>query len=258
VADNPYTTSNPIPSASQGGSGGIYIGVAAGSDLETSGFPATKRGPFGVPMYKLSRKPLYKVGYQNSKQFSRELNNMDPNVIFLYQQRLNASGLLDKFTPGKLDKATRGAFKELLTQANQTGATWQSTLQDIETVGGMVGADGGAGASRERAPFVAQLDDPATLRAAFQQTAQSLYGGDLPDGEVQAMVDAYRSIQMSKQKAAYDAADTGGTIESEPNASAFAEQQIREKHPDQVARVEFNGTLSAALKALATTGGGLM
>jgi hypothetical protein len=209
-------------------------------------------------MYKLSKKPIYKVGYQNSKQFSRELNNMDPNIVFLYQQRLNSVGLLDKFTPGKLDKATRGAFKELLSTANQTGASWQSTLQDIESVGGAAGADGGAGSARERAPFVAQLDDPATLRSAFQQTAQSLYGGDLPDDEVNAMVDAYRSIQLSKQKAAYDAADTGGTIDSEPNASAFAEQQIKEKHPDQVAKVAFSGTLNEALKALATTGGGLM
>lgn len=259
MADPTNAVGGP-PAASTPNGGGIYIGVAAGSDLETLGVAGAGHGQpgavagakYGGPFksYYGTRKPLYKVGYQNSKQFARELNNMDPNVIYLYQQRLNASGMLDKFTPGKLDKATRAAFKELLTTANQSAATWQQTLQDIESTGGLVGTE------KQRAPFVAQLDDPATLREAFQQTAQSLYGGDLPDAEVNAMVDAYRTIQGQKQKVAYDAAETGGTIESEASPSAFAAEQIKAKHPQQVTNVKFSETLGNILQTLGSSPAG--
>lgn len=249
---------------------GVYIGVESGSDLEKNGLQGPGYGQPGAVAgakygqqfrgYYGSRKPKYKVGYQNSQSFARELNNMDPNVIYLYQQRLNASGLLDSFTPGKLDKSTRGAFKELLTQANQTANTWQSTLQDIEAVGGVAGKD----SKQQPDAFVAQLDDPVTLREAFQQTAQSLYGGDLPDDEINAMVDAYRSIQQAKQQAAYNAnlasanGGASGTVEAEVAPGDYAAQQIKAKHPDQVAKVEFSGTLSDLFKAGAQTGGGLM
>lgn len=237
-------------------SGGIYIGIEAGSELEQQGVQGAGYGQPGAVLgakyspfkaYYGRRKPKYKVGYQNSKQFARELNNMDPNVIYLYQQRLNASGLLDKYNPGQLDKSTRAAFKELLATANQTATTWQSSLQDLEAAGGRV--DSGTSV---RAPFVAQLDDPATLRATFQQVAQSIYGGDLPDAEINAMIDAYRNQQLTKQQAAYTAQETGGTIDTETNPSAFAQAEIQSTHPDQAARVKFSDTLGTILKTFSS------
>ncbi len=244
----------------------VYIGVAAGSDQELYGTPISTTDPSATtgPMsmtYQAMRKPRYKVGYQNSKDFSAELNGMDPNAIYMYQQRLNAVGMLDKFTPGKLDSATRAAYKELLTQANQNGDTWQSTLQQIEANGGVVKTPK---ATQPPDAFVSQLDDPQSLREAFQQAAQSLYGGNLPDNEINGMVDAYRHIQQQKQQASYNAtlaaANGGvqGSVENIQSPSDFASQEIRAQHPDQVAKVQFQGTLSDALKSLSTTGGGLM
>lgn len=228
-------------------SSGVYIGVEAGSQLEQQGYEVQKNAPGMIPYpYFKRKKPKYKVGYQNSKQFAREMNNMDPNVIYLYQQRLNASGLLDTYNPGQLDKSTRAAFKELLATANQTATTWQSSLQDLEAAGGRVET------STARQPFVAQLDDPATLRATFQQVAQQIYGGDLPDAEINSMVDAYRNQQLAKQQAAYDVAEVGGTVDSEANPSAFAQEQLKATHPDQLARVKFSDTLGTILKTFSS------
>lgn len=244
-----------LTKAQQGGSG-VYIGVQAGSDLEKYGYQgagyglpgSTAGAKYGGPFrsYYGTKKPLYKVGYQNSKDFARELGNMNPYVIYVYQQRLNAAGLLDTFVPGKLDKATRAAFKELLSTANQSATTWQSTLQDIESVDGVVGS------SSSRQPFVAQLDDPTTLRETFQSAVQSIYGGDLPDDEINAMVDAYRSQQLAKQQAAYNAQETGGQVDTETNPSAFALAEVQAKHPDQVARVKFSDTLGTILKTFSS------
>lgn len=239
----------------------VYVGVEAGSDLEKNGFQGLGVGQPGAPAgatyggpfkgYYGTKKPLYKVGYQNSKQFSAELNNLDPNVILLYQQRLNASGMLDTYTPGKLDKVTRGAFKELLTQANQSATTWQSTLQDIEASGGVTQKP-----EAPRDPFVAKLDDPTTLKETFQAAAQSIYGGDLPDSEIDAMVNSYRAQQMSKQQAAYDTDGNpaGGTIETETDPTAFAQAEIKTAHPDQINRVKFQDTLGNIMKGLSSQG----
>jgi hypothetical protein len=243
----------------------IYIGVQAGSDMEQVGLkgtgtdPSARSGPQSFT-YPTVKKPRYKIGYLNSKEFAADLAGNDPDAIEAYQSYMHDAGLLNKYTPGSVDKPTRAAFKELVTRANQTGSTWQQALED-QLRGGVVD-DGSA----KQAPdaFVAELSDPATLREAFQNTAQSLYGGDLPDAEVQAMVDAYRQIQLAKQQSAHEidlaAADGGtpGTKELVPTTDAFAAEAIKAKHPDQVAKVQFSGTLNKALQALSQTGGGLM
>jgi hypothetical protein len=244
----------PPPATSDGA---IYVGVEAGSDLEKYGYQgaganqpgaslAAKYGP--AKGFYGKRLPLYKRGYQNSEQFRRELGNMDPNIIYLYQQRLHDAGMLDAYTPGQLDKPTRAAFKEVLSQANQSASSWQSTLQSIESVGGVFKEP------EPRDPFQAVLDDPASLKAAFQHVAQDIYGGDLPDSEVDAMVDAYRTQQLQKQKAAYDAEGTTTTIEKEADPSAFAADQLKATHPDQLERVKFSSAMSTIMQGLAGRG----
>lgn len=257
----------------------VYIGIAAGSDLEKLGVPGPGYGQASSGMgaiygqqfrgYYGTQKPLYKVGYQNSQQFSRELNNMDPNVIFLYQQRLYNAGLLSTFTPGTLDKATRAAFKDLLGTANQSASTWQSTLQNIEDAGGVAGKKKAEPAKPP--PLTISLSNPDDIKAAISSTAKTLYGGDLPDSEVASMVATFQDKERQSQTQAYNqqyspegaAAGNGvygpgGETVAAPNLSAFVEQQIKAAHPDQVAKVEFSGTLNNALSSLAKTGGGLM
>lgn len=245
----------------------IYIGVEAGSDLEQKGLPgaganqpgATMGAKYGGPTrsYYGSVKPRYRVGYLNSKEFSRELGGMDSDVITKYQEAFYDLGLLTKFTPGKMDGPTRAIFKDMVTTANQSGKRWQDVfMKTLET--GTVGYDTPGDSGPERAPFQAILDDPVTLREAFQSTAQKLYGGDLPDAEVNAMVDAFRAQQLAKQKAKYDTDETGGQIDNEVSPDDFISSEIKAKHPDQVAKVEFNGTLSSLFAETAKTGGGLM
>jgi hypothetical protein len=232
----------------------VYIGIDSGSDLETYGYqsqlthpadPYATTGPASFASVKtLATKPKYKVGYLNSEDFARELGNKNPDIIYIYQQRMAAAGLLDAYTPGQLDKPTKAAFKELLSGANQIAGTWQQALQDTETVGGRTTAP-----KQERDPFVAKLDDPATLRETFQSAVQKIYGGDLPDDEINAMVDAYRSQQLSKQQAYYDAQPLGGAVTTETDPTAYALAEVKAKHPQQLDRVKFQDTFSQIMSA---------
>lgn len=237
--------------------GPLYIGVEAGSDLEQRGLPlrrgadpAATTGPasFG---YTSRVKPRYKVGYLNSKEFAAELGDMDKDVIESYQGAFYDLGLLKKFTPGKMDKATRQLFKDLITTANQEGKRWQDVFMETLETGTVGYVDDGP--SQERAPFVAELDDPISLREAFQRVAADIYGGDLPDSEVNAMVDAYRSIQMERQKAYYDTQEVGGTADVEPDPGAFAAERIKAAHPDQAARVKFQDTLGTIMSTFSNS-----
>lgn len=237
-ASKTVTSNVDVPIVGQ--TDGVYIGVATGSELETYGYqlPVNQR-----PSSHFSRntglKPRYQTNYMNSQQFYQELNLGDPNVIYLYQQRMSNAGLLDAYTPGQLDNATRAAFKNLMGTANQTATTWQQTLQDAEAVGG----SNKAGSAK-----AIVLDDPTTLRSTFQAVARKIYGGDLPDDEVNRMVDAYRNMQAERQRAMYDAQASGGTTDSVTDPSAYAEEQINAQHPDQANRVKFQNTLSTIMQ----------
>lgn len=246
--------STPPPTPVPSSTGQVYIGVDTGSDLETQGYQVRRTGPWHIPTVgTVAKKPLYKVGYLNSKDFARELNDLNPDTIYFYQQRLNAVGLLDKFTPGQMDTATRNAFKSLIGQANQTATTWQKALQDSEAAGGYSPDGAGGGSGSQRQPFVATLDDPATLRVVFQNVARETYGRNLPDDEINSMVDAWRNVEYQRQKSYYDMQDTGGTVDnpntSQADAEAFAQAQIKANHPNEVGAEAFGQKFQQLLDA---------
>lgn len=173
------------------------------------------------------------------------------------QQFLIQAGLAPKGSViGQWDQGWASAFSKVLGSANVTGSTWQDALTSRLSAQDQGNAIDSSGSKLQ--PFQAQLTDPITLKSAFRQTANQIYGGDLPDEEINQMVDAYRAIQLQKEQANYDTNITGGTIDTLESPGDFAEQQIRDKHPDQVAKMEFNGTLSGALKSITQAGGGLM
>lgn len=111
----------------------------------------------------------------------------------------------------------------------------------------------------KHAPLVIKLTNPDTLRATIQNVADQLYGGHLPDDEVQKMITTYQGMESSSQTAQYNAGDPnltgvvtgglGGTITQAPSPSAYAQSQIEQNHPDQVNHVKFKDTFSKVLDA---------
>lgn len=164
-----------------------------------------------------------------------------PQDIATLQKALIETGLLSPSDVlyGRFDPKTADAFARLLAASNQRGSEWHDELAYELTLQqnpdfGMAGASG-------KAPLQIRLTNPDDLKATFQNVAQSLYGGNLPDDVVGRMVTAYQNEESAAQTAAYNAsnATTQGSYTSVESPTVFAENQIKQQYPNQVAATEF-------------------
>jgi len=225
--------------------GAVFIGIPAGSQTETilsqrsatsslqSTYPQFQ--PFGVQLAQ-----PYKTGTALD-----QLSGFGPEDIYALQLRLHQAGMLDNFIPNVLDKATRKAFTELLATANASRQDWATTLDQISTVGGMSGSGGAT-----RGPLQVELTNPDDLKNIAQNVAQTLYGGNLPEEDLNRFVASYQSMQSGTKTQAYNTALTGGTVTAPPTAAVAAETQIRAEHPDQVAVTAFGNRLNDVIGGL--------
>jgi hypothetical protein len=253
--DNPTATSK-----------GVYIGVEAGSDLERYGYqsqrtiaadPYARTGPASFSrIEQLSKKPKYKVGYLNSKDFARELGNFDPQAIYTYQQYMNQAGLLDKFSPGVMDAATRGAFKELLTSANQHAGTWQGELDAVLQAGGKTGDTG-----TSTPPLTVNLTNPDDIKAVATTAAQSLLGQNLSDDQLNNFVSTFQAQERDFQTTSYNQQYTpgvgygpGGEATQAPDLKTAATNYAKSSDPAQYQTTQFGSMVSDALKNLRSGG----
>lgn len=114
---------------------------------------------------------------------------------------------------------------------------------------------------RNKAPNVIHLTNPDELRTILQKGAQELYGGRLPDEDVNKFVQAYQFQESATKTAAYNAGEGnlgtyGGSasVTDPASVSTAAETFIRTEHPNQVAATEFGSAMDNMLTALRRPG----
>lgn len=167
------------------------------------------------------------------------------NEIFNMQTALAKVGLLrGNWSGGYWDTPTMSAYRELLGMANASGVTdadqlLSRMLSQVQEMGGTglftVDENGNVVLAREegatRAPLVTRTTDPAALKQVFRRSVIELLGEGWDENQLDQMVSAYNSLEVQRQKEAYDMELTGGSIVDIPSPEMFAEQQITEKDP---------------------------
>lgn len=153
-----------------------------------------------------------------------------PEQIVAVQQRLVDAGLLrGTFRVGVWDQASRNAYKTVLGYANQLGTKvdyaferWiASGLGEYDTT-----------PAQERAPFSAEVTHPDDIRAGLREFFRDKTGtGKIDDAKLDAMVRAWQGEEVTAQRAAYDAAPTGGTVTATRDFGSFAEEQAQKVDP---------------------------
>jgi hypothetical protein len=258
-------------------SGALFLGIPSGSELETTGFQyqAPIAHPFGAKLGSRNayRAPLYTTDYMGSKQFADELNGMDQETIFVLQQRLQALGLLTKFTPGSMDSATRTAMKKLLETSNQTASKWQDTLSELEALDpSLLEASGLVKPGKDLdlprvAPKTIELTNPDDIGKALINNAQELFSGGLSPEQVAEVVGKYQEMERAAQETNYtmtygesgtglDA--KGGTLVRPPSLDTFADKELRTRNADQIFVSAMGQAAHRNISNLGRPGGGLI
>ncbi len=147
-----------------------------------------------------------------------------PESVAEIQAALIRGGLVSKVPKGIFDDATANAMAKVLAYANKRGLVWQDALDEY-VAGGVAGGLGGSGGGRV---FTPQLSNPDDLRKTFKQAAFNTTGGNfLDDAAYDRMVAGYQDAEMKAQRAQFDAAGSGATVEDQPTAATFGEDQIK-------------------------------
>lgn len=168
------------------------------------------------------------------------------NEIFNMQTALAKVGLLrGNWSGGYWDTPTMSAYRELLGMANASGVTdadqlLSRMLSQVQDMGGTglftVDENGNVVLARDegptRAPLVTRTTDPAALKSVFRRSVIELLGEGWDENQIDQMVSAYNSLEVQRQKEAYDMELTGGSLVDIPSPEAFAEQQVQEQDPE--------------------------
>lgn len=168
--------------------------------------------------------------------------------IFQLQSALARVGLLrGTWSGGYWDDASRKAYRELLGMANARGSRnadqlLNEMLTQTQELGGAlftIDENGNIVMTRgegteTRAPLVTRTTDPASLRSVFRRSVIELLGEGWSEDQINDMVAAYNSMEVSRQKAAYDAQLTGGSVMDIPSPESFIEAKVQEMDPTGV------------------------
>lgn len=211
----------------QGAAGPDAIGVAndyvAHRQTQFALGPTPKPGQGGMPasgVYDQQIPAQYHEGDQDI------LFNMDPVVLSQLQASLRNAGLL---TAGYVqgyggDPQTLAAYTQLLTEANETGFTWQQQLQQRLASPQTQAA---------KAPFVAKAylkPDPATLKESVRQLMKQVVGPDREptDAELADMTARLDSLDRraydsstTADRANYDATNAATNADGTPATGAL-------------------------------------
>ena len=196
------------------------------------------KGTFGVPSGPSDFANRKKVALQS--QLLRDFYRLDPSTLSSLQRRLLAGGFYpgdveeEDLALGTHDEDTLKAYERAITRAaafHEAGE--DKTLDDVIADA----AKSNAGKERKgpkRAPLVVELSDPADVRRGVEAVARKAMGRKLSDAEREKFVGLWQSIEAQSQKAAYAAAETGGTITSAPTFEAFAAERIAREYGVEV------------------------
>lgn len=184
------------------------------------------------------------------------------------QKRMYLAGLYGKEAPkfGIVQSIDKNAFKDAILGLLSTGAPDGSIdmgkyLDGIATTG-ITSSGSGAGSGSVQ-PLVLKISDPKDIATIIQESAAKLYGSKLNDAQLQNLVAAYQERERAAQTAVYNATTSGSggevvnplsSVGTQADVQMFADQQIREQFPEQVAATGFGGMVMASLKNIRNTG----
>lgn len=204
-----------------------------------------KRGAGGPPVLGAvlePEAPRRKVALQS--QVLRDFYKMDPASLSSLQQRLLAGGFYpgdveaEDLALGTHDEDTLKAYERAVTRA----AAFHEADEDVtldDVIDKAIAANAGKKKKgRERAPLVVELSDPEDVRRGIEAVARKAIGRKLSDTEREKYVGLWHAIQTQTQKAAYSAAETGGTITQAPSFEAFAAARIAKEYGVEAGAVD--------------------
>lgn len=176
----------------------------------------------------------------------------------LYRAGYYSANYVPKY--GQLNAEDISAFRIMMIGLASNPS--QATLSDYLNQSAQAGDSHGLG---RRSPLVVKLTNPDDLRVTLQKTVQDLYGGNLPETDVQSFISAFQSSQAAEQTAAYTAGgfnpetgqadlsgtlNGGGTVTAPASPTAAAEQYVRTKYPNQVAATQFGNAMDSIITTL--------
>jgi len=180
----------------------------------------------------------------------------DINIIYkISTDKLTSyQGLLQKAIPGyipssgnKSDPRLKSAFSKALTQINLINSDPASPLRGKSLDEALaylaknpVPVVGGSGLPTFR------LNDPDTLKKAFEGGAQTALGRTLSPEDMNKLVNSFNQLDMNYQRAA--AGGGGGTITQAPNAEVFAETQAEKLAPVEAESYDYMNYMGALSK----------
>ena len=179
----------------------------------------------------------------------------DINIIYkISTDKLTSyQSLLQKAIPGyipssgnKSDPRLKSAFSKALTQITLLNSDPASPLRGKSLDEALaylaknpVPVAGGSGLPTFR------LNDPDTLKKAFEGGAQTALGRTLSPEEMNKLVNSFNQLDMNYQRAA---AGGGGTITQAPNAEVFAETQAEKMAPVEAESYDYMNYMGALSK----------
>ena len=218
-------------------------------EAEARANPATDGSPLGGidPNYKIPT-----TWGTVDKPYAFTTN--DINIIYkISTDKLTSyQGLLRKAVPGYIpstgnrsDPRLKSAFSKALTQINLINSDPTSPLRGKSLdealaylANNPVPAQGGGGLKAFR------LNDPDTLKKAFEGGAQSALGRTLSPEDMNKLVQAYNQLDKQYQMGAV----TGGAITQPPNAEVFAETQAEKMAPVEAESYDYMNYMGALSK----------
>lgn len=231
--------------------GYVYNDLLGQCEKKVSPTPDTDGSPLGGidPNYQIP-----KTWGTVDKPYAFTTN--DINIIYkISTDKLTSyQGLLQKAIPGyipssgnKSDPRLKSAFSKALTQINLLNSDPASPLRGKSLDEALaylaknpVPAAGGSGLPTFR------LNDPDTLKKAFEGGAQSALGRSLSEQEMNKLVNSFNQLDMNYQRAA--ASGGGGTITQAPNAEVFAETQAEKLAPVEAESYDYMNYMGALSK----------
>lgn len=169
------------------------------------------------------------------------------------QRVLQGIGLYgeDKIRLGSWSSKDQAIYAELLASANVEGLTWAEMLQkwkrnppadlldEIKKNG--------------PAPLVVHHTDARDLEQTAKEVSRQKIGR-VDRGFANSVAGPYQAIETQTQTAAYNAAETGGTVTDAPSASAFAADRLDRTNGVEVDSYSTLGAFNEVLRQLGLAG----
>lgn len=201
------------PVAPRGEPDFLSLGAPRGEVLETQPAPMVLRSLFDMPKPELValQTQMYDAGYYGDVAKDA--------IVF-----------------GSVDDRTWEAYGSLLQQTAQYNSagrdmTWFELLDETQRLRKEQGTNLLANQGPKRAPFVGRTTASEDIERIAQHVATSLTGENVDPGLVRSIIAQYQASEVSAQRQAYGAEETGGVIEGAPSVEAFAAEQIEEANP---------------------------